>query len=204
MKVQLHWAILIAGIVTATSLTGCTRKPKHSQTIHEAVKNGDKDTVEEFLAQDIQVNSKDKFGLTPLHYAAMYGQKEIAELLIAQAADVNTKNNGGGTPLGSAAMGIGQNREVAELLIANGADVNTENFQGQTPLHQAVMAGQPTIVRLLLSEGANPKAKDNDGKTPLDRAIIFSETKFRRGTAFAKRKKAFEECVEILRVHGGK
>jgi len=66
------------------------------------------------------------------------------------------------------------------------------------------MFGHPEIVELLLSKGADISAKDNDGKTSVDRAIILSEAKFRRGTAFAKRKKAFKECVRILREYEAK
>lgn len=239
MKLRADLLVVVTGIVVALALTGCKRKsdqPKvKPQSIHEAAKRGDRVAAEKFLAQGVQINTKNEAGLTPLHlaawhgrtevmelllacganihakcreagmtplhYAAAFGQKEAAELLIANGAEVDAKNKRGGTPLGNAAMGTGRNREVAELLIANGADVNTRNLDGRTPLHKAVISGQPAIVGLLLSKGANMNVKDNYDKTPLERAIILSETRFRRGSAMAKRKKHFEACVQILREH---
>lgn len=242
MKRGKIWLIATIGIILAIANCGCRRKPASSRTkpntIREAIRNGDKTAVEEFIAQRGRINGRDRFGLTALHwaawygeidivklllsrgadihakckeggmtalhYAAAYGQKEVAELLITKGANVNAKNVYGVTPLASTAMGRGESRAVAELLIANGADINAKHRNGSTPLHDAVLNGQPAMVSFLLSAGANAKAKDNNGETPLGRAIILSETRFRRGSAFAKRKKAFKECVRILREYEAK
>jgi hypothetical protein len=201
--------LILVGILIMTAVLSCKRKspePKTEshvkpQTIHEAAEVGNKAVVEEFLLKGIDINMKNRFGMTPLHCAAAYGQKEVTELLLANGADVDARNKRGGTPLGEAVMGVGRNKEVAELLMSKGADVNTKNFDGLTPLHKAVMSVQPDIVKILLINGANPNDRDNDGKTPLDRAISLSEEQFRRGSPMAKRKEAFEACVKILREH---
>lgn len=167
--------------------------------LHLAAWHGKTDIVELLLQNGAQVDARDKYQMTPLHWAAAYGQKDVAQLLVAKGANVNAKNEHGGTPLSATTMGRNECRAVAELLIASGVDVNVRHIDGSTVLHKAVINGQPEMLKLLLSKGANANAKDDDGKSPLDRAIILSETKFRRGSAFAKRKKAFEECVQILR-----
>lgn len=166
---------------------------------------GHLDIVKILIANGADVGSRDKNLMTPLHWASAYGRKEVAEFLIEEDADIHAKNQNGGTPLSATTMGGGGNcKGVAELLIANGADVNVKLRDGATALHRAVLNGQPTILELLLSEGANADAKDHLRKTPLDQAITLSETRFRRGSPMAKRKKAFNACVEILREHGAK
>ena len=40
------------------------------------------------IAKGADVNTKNKYGVTPLHFAARYGRKETVELLIAKGADV--------------------------------------------------------------------------------------------------------------------
>ena len=99
------WLILI-GILIITSVFSCKRKASRSkeeskvkpQTIHEAARLGDEAVVKEFLASGVEINMKDRFGMTCLHYAAAYGQKEVAELLIANGANVNAKNPDGSGP----------------------------------------------------------------------------------------------------------
>ena len=67
-------------------------------TLHKACVKGNIEAVKQHLADGADVNTKDKYGWTPLRYAAN-GHKEIVRLLIAKGADVNAKNNNGETPL---------------------------------------------------------------------------------------------------------
>ncbi len=198
--------LVFLGVLVIVLLFGCKHKStksgeqskKKPQTIHEAAKLGDEVAVKEFLANNVLVDTKDKFGITPLHYAAAYGQKEVVRLLIDNGADIEAKNKGGGTPLGEAVMGLGNNFEVAELLIAKGANVNAKNFDGLSILHKAVMNGEPAIVQLLLVNGANANTTDKLGKTPLERAISLAEGQFRWGSKMAEKREQFKECVEVL------
>ena len=45
------------------------------------------------------VDSRDKWGYSPLHLAARDGHKEIGSLLIHSGADIEAKTNGGESPL---------------------------------------------------------------------------------------------------------
>lgn len=128
--------------------------------------------------------------------AAKIGDRAAAEEFLAQGMPVNDRGTLGLTPLHLAAW-YGHT-DVVELLLRNGAQVDAKDKRGMTPLYWAAAEGNKQTVQLLIAEGANANAKDNDGKTALDRAIILSKTKFRRGSAFAKRKKAFEACIRIL------
>jgi cytohesin len=194
------------GVLVIVSLFGCKHKSTESseqskerpQTIHEAAKVGNESAVKGFLANNVPVDTKDEFGVTPLHYAAAYGQKEVVKLLIDNGAAIEAENKGGGTPLGEAAMGVGSNFEVAELLIAKGANVNAKNFDGLSILHKAVMNGEPAIVQLLLANGANANITDKLGKTPLERAISLAEGQFRPGSKMAEKKGRFRACAKVL------
>ena len=88
-------------------------------TLHKACDKGNIEAVKQHLADGANVNTKDKYGWTPLRYAAN-GHKEIVRLLIAKGADVNAKTLRGWTSLHGAA--IDGHKEVAELLIAAGTD----------------------------------------------------------------------------------
>jgi ankyrin repeat protein len=62
------------------------------------------DVAELLLAKGADVNTKDKYGSTPLHHAVSKGYKDLAKLLIASGADVNARASSGvTTPLGYAA-----------------------------------------------------------------------------------------------------
>jgi ankyrin repeat protein len=65
-------------------------------SIHKASEEGNIKTVNQHLADGVDVNARDDFGLTPLHAAAQEGHMEVAELLIAKGADVNAKDGIGG------------------------------------------------------------------------------------------------------------
>jgi hypothetical protein len=115
-----------------------------------------------FFKDNINVNSTDKRGNTPLHYAS---QKEIAALLIAEGADVNARNINEETPLHRALTG--NYGEIAELLIAKGANVHAVNKHGISPLYVASKYGCKEIVARLIAEGCDVNTVDKDGDTPL-------------------------------------
>ena len=62
-------------------------------SIHKAAEEGNIETVKQHLADGVDVNARDDFGLTPLHEAAGRVHKEIVKLLIQERADVHAKNN---------------------------------------------------------------------------------------------------------------
>jgi hypothetical protein len=89
---------LLLTTIAAVVLVGCGR------AIHDAVTEGNIESVKRHLAAGADVNAGFLFGMTPLHLAAFEGHKEIVELLIAKGADVNGKDDGGVTPLHFAAL----------------------------------------------------------------------------------------------------
>jgi ankyrin repeat protein len=133
--------------------------------IHEAAANGNLKDVKTLLDKGIDVNAKDKNGMTPLIRALKNENKEMVELLIANGADVKVRDISGHTPLHLAAL-MGY-KAVLELLMAKDADVNSKNNAGGTPLHSAAWLGRKDAAELLIAKGADLGAKDKDGATPL-------------------------------------
>ncbi|EXL63975.1 hypothetical protein FOPG_19755 [Fusarium oxysporum f. sp. conglutinans race 2 54008] len=117
--------------------------------------------------EGVDVNSKDKDGMTPLSWAAMNRHnKNIVELLLnTRGVDVDSKNKDGRTPLSWAAMN-GHEASVNLLLNNKGVDVNSEDKNGMTPLSWAAEIGHGPIVEFLLAK-CSANTEDNIGRTPL-------------------------------------
>ncbi|GMT49573.1 MAG: hypothetical protein IEMM0008_1112 [bacterium] len=108
-----------------------------------ALKVGNGNIAKFLIEKGAKLNSKDRFGRTPLHHALRKLRKEkIILLLIHKGADVNAKTT---KP-------------------ADGMDI------GLTPLHMAALRGSIRIAEALIQKGADVNAKTKDDKTPLDLA----------------------------------
>jgi len=140
--------------------------------IFAAAQEGTVDDVKSFIDKGVDVNTKDKYGQTPLHIAVGRENIEIVKFLVSEGkANVNVKEVDGKTPLHLAAT-YNDNIEVVKFLIDNGADVNAKNNGGYTPLHSAVGGKNVELVRYLVLEGkADVEARDGHGGTPLHTAV---------------------------------
>lgn len=156
---------------------------KLAERIHSAIKNGDRNTVEEMVKKEPEtVNVLDPVTHnTPLHTATFNREEELASFLVENGADVNAVNRYGGTPLQFAAANGGL--KIAKMLIEKGADVNASSNNGNTPLHFAAGNRKESIrslidnhdnildiARLLLENEADASTKNADGLTPLEMA----------------------------------
>jgi ankyrin repeat protein len=89
--------------------------------LFKAAKTNDIQTLKILLGQGVNINIKDKKGMTPLMWAAYYCHFNIVELLLDNGANVNIKNN-----FGETAFYIVDHElypEIGELLIEHGSTI---------------------------------------------------------------------------------
>ena len=162
-------------------------------TFVEAIKMGDRRTVERELAVDPSLAHGEESGTSVVLLAAYHGRPEIATLLAGRKGDltifeaaavgdlvrvqehverdpslVSAYAPDGFFPLGLAAFF--RHAEVADHLIAKGADVRAvaQNPMQVTALHSAVAdGGDRRIAKALITAGADVNAKQRHGWTPL-------------------------------------
>ncbi len=143
------------------------QKNEHSRhtALSIAASRGWTSTVGCLLKARAPVNSRDRFGMTPLHAATIRGHLEIAEMLLTAKASVDAKGDGSFTSLH---LAVHEGHiEIVETLLKNGASVIAKDNVDTTPLHYAVSRGYLEIVEILLKAGAPVDIQDNKGRTPL-------------------------------------
>ena len=143
--------------------------PVNGNSLKEASRMGDVDSVDRLLRCNVDINYKKKEDhMCALNIAAMYGHSDVVQLLIEQPhININNKNWLGHTPLSLAAW-YGQLDVIEVLLTESETEVDPQDKEcGQTPLSLAVEQGNTSIAKLLLANGADPNSRDKKGRTPL-------------------------------------
>ncbi|KAI9737021.1 MAG: hypothetical protein M1834_000610 [Cirrosporium novae-zelandiae] len=116
--------------------------------LHKAASGGHDKVVQMLLETgEVDVNSKDNDGWTPLFWAAMKGKENTAKLLLDRGADKEHKDNYDWTPLFAAVMY--SEESTMKLLLDRGADKEVKNDKGKTPLSIAEKHRYTSIVKLL-------------------------------------------------------
>ena len=64
-----------------------------SERLFSAAQRGEIEEVKRLLAEGVDVNSRTRYGGTPLAFAVDKGNVELVEVLLAAGADVNAKDN---------------------------------------------------------------------------------------------------------------
>ena len=155
-----------------------------------AASSGHKDIVKVLLNRDdIDVNSKDERGDTPLSLAVSgptmpfncsgvgEGHQDIGKMLITRDdVDVNSKNRWGETPLSCAAED-GHEAIVKMLLDRDGVDADSKDRLGNTPLSLAAEKGNEAVVKLLLTrDDVDVNSENQSSRTPLSEAAGSGHT----------------------------
>ncbi|MGE5249042.1 MAG: ankyrin repeat domain-containing protein, partial [Bacteroidota bacterium] len=166
-----------------------------STVFFNAIKAGDRQTVESLLKDNPALIYAKENGISPILVAAYHREPAIADLLaektvtlsIFEAAAtgktpnlilllardpglINAYSEDGYQPLGLACY-FGHH-DAAEFLIKAGAAINaySNNPTHAAPLQSATAGGHIEIVRLLLENGADPNCREAGGYTPLHAA----------------------------------
>lgn len=168
--------------------------PKNEHEAFRAVRQNNIDTVEKYLSEEFDVNTRHEEingdqiynirwftrairlkGYSLLHVAILHGSMEMLDFLLSRGADVNQLDENRYSAV-SVAAAI-QRVSMVDRLIKAGADLNTQTISGRTPLIQAITAQNLDLVRLLLYSGADPNLVDLKGTTPLNLALMAMDQK---------------------------
>jgi uncharacterized protein len=127
--------------------------------LQSALKKGHTIVAKILLDAGVDVNSRDKLGLTPLHVACgkpTSGYRDVAEALIERGANVNVRDPLGNTPLLLALTG--GMFDIALLLIDRGANIYVTSRKGETPLSLAQRSDRPDAIAVVKAIENRPQA----------------------------------------------
>jgi len=148
----------------------------NEKALFTAIKENNYGKVTSLLREkkNIDINKKNKKGVTPIHPASSGGNTNIVKILIEKGADVDSPaDKDGHTPLHDAAFE--GHLEIVKLLLEKGANLNPKDNNKETPLHYASRAGRKKIVKHLIENGANIEEKNDKGATPIHLASDWGE-----------------------------
>ncbi len=156
----------------------CVADPRITD-IRSEVRRGNIAAVERFLADDVDVNGRDRTGNTLLWSAVNVAKNiEMAQLLLDASADINRRDWNGDLLIGGPIWE--GNLEFVKFLVEAGADVNAPDGDGSPPLRDAISRGNLEIVQYLVERGADVNQRAFGGSNLLVWALLESEeiTKF--------------------------
>lgn len=180
----------------------------------------DKYEILEIKTKQVDVNPKNRYGVTALIDASYRGHKEQVEWLIIEGADLNARDNQGDTALMNAA--IKGHSEIVELLIVNGADVHAKDNAGNTALIDASKYAREStseVLALLIDNDAEVNENNKYGETALMNAARWGHNEnvaflMAEGADINAKTKSGEtalefaeyshhkDVVELLKMHG--
>lgn len=144
------------------------------------------DTIKLLLSKGLQVNAKNKRGLSALHLAFNRNNTDLITILVNQGAEVDSADNNGFTVLRKAIIKFLQSKEIAVsdqykklvlFLIERRANLNLTDKSGKTILSELALqfdSGKKDsvleVARIIVLNGGDPKLKDVTGKSPLEYA----------------------------------
>ncbi|CAD6441286.1 cb3ba11b-506d-45aa-9e63-7c7903804476 [Sclerotinia trifoliorum] len=168
-----------------------------SLPLHRAVRRGNSETLIELVGRynEVDLQARDKYKLTPLHIACQLGWDKCAEILINCGASVSDDTHAVESPIAFAianghlpvvqvllkhdpslikecgkpliqAARKGAN-DIVEFLCDNKVDMSYKDGLGQTALHKACISGDLTMVKKLLSLSVPVDPLDNSERAPL-------------------------------------
>lgn len=113
---------------------------------------------------DVDVNTKDNAGYTPLHECCVSGNREIARLLLSRGANVNCASQDGIRYLQQQKLVWEVFLKIFEAYIV--LITKCQHVDFLRPIHDAVENDNVEMVRLLIVYGADPTLATYGGLSP--------------------------------------
>ena len=151
---------LLSGCVVAVLAAGCSRPPKPTMDLYEALEQGSiAETESNLYWRESKVfgginDPLDKTGRQPIHAAAAHGHADLVAWLIDHGADADSPGLWGHRITALHLAARAGHRGVAEVLLDRGADVMARDRDGRTPLELAKANGHADLADLLGEHGA--------------------------------------------------
>lgn len=148
--------------------------------LHLATIRGHENIMKFVLSKDIAyIDSRGKFGRTPLMRAVYYGHIDAFDFLVCMQGNVSLLDDGNCSLLHLAITG-GHVQMVEYLLSQDFEDMNSRWAFGRTSLMIAAYYGHREIFDLLVSKGSDVSHVDDNGDNILHRACIGGYVKMVR------------------------
>ena len=138
--------------------------------LHYGVYYGYAPVVDYALKNGVDLNIKDKRGLSPVWFSVSGSRPVLLRKLIALGADLSVKNGEGDDMLFRAARA--GNTEVFGILLDHGFKADAKNAWGVTPLIYALNANAVDIAKLLVTKGISLTAPSGAGLSLLHQAVF--------------------------------
>ncbi|XP_014282654.1 transient receptor potential channel pyrexia [Halyomorpha halys] len=166
----LHFAVLGNNLEAVKILLGAGCKV-HNTVLHCSVRTNAVECLPTLLSKQVDANTLDSAGVSPLHIAADTGNINIVRMLL-EVENINVdllSRDRGNTALHYAAEG--GHIDVIKVLLIKKASVSIRNKKGQIPLHLGTRSQSADCVEILLKAHSDIGAKDNENRTPLHTAV---------------------------------
>ncbi|XP_071086040.1 serine/threonine-protein phosphatase 6 regulatory ankyrin repeat subunit C-like [Haliotis cracherodii] len=140
---------------------------KGENILHVACLEGHLDLVKDSVTNHrVDINSRGRYGRTPVMKAAEKGHKEVLDLLKSNGCDVNLKDDNGNNILHVAC--IGGHVEIVKFVLSQGlVGINSRGQYGRTPAMMAAGGQHIEVVEVLFDTGADLSLTDNDSNNIL-------------------------------------
>ncbi len=137
--------------------------------LHYAAFYGYVPVVDHCLKNGVDLNLKDRRGLSPVWFSVSGKRPAMLKKLVALGADLSIKNPQGDDMLFRAALA--GDVEVFGILLDNGFKIDGKNAYELTPIQYAARGDAVDIMKLLVAKGVDPRGGTDPSFTLLHHAV---------------------------------